>query len=134
MKPKWFFGHPRLLMGVVGVAAVCATATLATPRAMATNEGFGCGAPCPSTNGKENWVKNVEGINESGKGLCNTQWEDEHTSGGPYYNLYEECTATKSTLLICGNQEEWGHGEVRRYYSEYLYYLSGRQDNYATCG
>lgn len=122
-----------LLLVMAVVVAGGATVASGVPQALATNEGFSCG-PCAATNGNENWIKNVEGANSSGKGLCNTQWQDEHTSGGPFYNLYEECTATRSTLLICGNQEEWGHGEVRRYYSEYLYYLGGRQDNYKTCG
>jgi len=65
--------------------------------------------------------------NESGKGVCNKFWR--YNGGSNYTLVLSECTASGTELLghVAGLD---GHGEVLRYYTEFLYNLSGETNDF----
>lgn len=115
----------RLLLTAALVVAVAVTANAAPP-AWATAEGYKCSEPCASTNGRENYVAENRGWNESGKGLCTVIWQN--AGGGQWY---ESADCSESATYLCyWHVEVWGHGQVRRWFAKYLYWLTGYQTNY----
>lgn len=67
------------------------------------------------------------GYNTSGKGVCSAIWEN---LGGGKWNEEYACTATGTQVEIRNGRYFTGHGQVRRYYNQYLYNLEGTEENY----
>jgi hypothetical protein len=67
--------------------------------------------------------------NHSGKGVCSAIWRNE---GGGKWHEYLSCTSAGTVDELKIAEYFTGHGEVRRYYKEYLYNLSGFEYNYST--
>lgn len=124
--------HPRLghrwLLAAAVAAAFATTCFVALP-AVATNEYFECSS-CTAVNGIENWVKNTQGINHSGRGACSVVWKN--NGGGNYKEEAFECAEGGATVNACAFSEFIGHGEVIT--SGGNSFLRGRQDNFKECG
>lgn len=118
----------HLLLGA-GLTAAFATAGAVAVPALATNEFFECGS-CTATNGPENFVKNTQAINHSGKGVCAVVWKN--NGGGNYKEEGLECATGGGTATACAGSEFTGHGEAETSGGNSL--LRGRQDNFASCG
>lgn len=107
----------------VGVAAVSAVP------ARAEFESYGC-TECASQNGNEVLAKEaMKAYGEvlfGAKGVCAAVYEN---IGGGKYKEYLSCTATgTSTSAVTGFIGAFsGHGQVRRYYKEFLYGLYGEE-------
>lgn len=116
---------PTLVLTIIVACVVSAPA-------QAYQQLYGCSS-CASVNGAE-FNTSVEGGygmrnaggNESGKGLCSAVWEN---LGGGKWQEYGACSATETFVEVHILGYFNGHGQVRRYYKEYLYHLSGREEN-----
>lgn len=122
------------LSALLAVAAlVLALACFAPTGAHALSDKYSCKS-CASENGAEGTDNitntfNTQDINESGKGVCAAIWRNE---GGGKWHEYLSCTSAGTVDELKIAEYFTGHGEVRRYYKEYLYNLSGFEYNYST--
>jgi hypothetical protein len=123
-------GRP-LCLAVVVALTVTITMAFAT-QAFATNESKLCsgGGSCTHVTNNENWIKNVESYNLSGKGTCDYLW---YWNGASWEKLINRCNSKEEGQLWClSGYEVMGHGETTRTF-EFLYELFNRQDNFKEC-
>jgi hypothetical protein len=80
---------------------------------------------CAKDTGPNESIHINRGVNQSGTGVCSAIWK---YNGGTNYNVVaEECTSSKS-VIWAESGKVTGHGEVRRWYAEFLYSLQGLQE------
>lgn len=84
---------------------------------------------CASANGHEEYapeaMKSI-GVVEHAKGVCAAVWE---WLGENNWREFLKCTATETEISTATGfiGPFWGHGQVRRYYKEFLYDLWGEE-------
>jgi hypothetical protein len=114
-------GFKRLMTASVAVGAAAMALGIASP-ALA-DEAYSCPNHCAAVNGKETWLRQNEVQNLSGTGVCAAIWR---LWEGKWTEAYS-CTPKPETEVwecIFG-PEILGHGQSRRYYAKFEYYLWG---------
>ncbi len=122
----------RSLRLMAATALVVAFTIAFTAQAFATNESKLCPGEkfCTHVTNNENWIKNVESYNLSGKGTCDYLW---YWNGSSWEKLINKCNSAEQGQLWClVGYEVKGHGETTRTF-EFLYELFNRQDNFSNC-
>ncbi len=114
-----------LLMSAAVIAAPGAAAWLAAAAPAAHAEyAYSCKSCAKESGPNQNPIHINRGVNESGKGVCSELWRYE---GGSSYTLVaQDCTESGSVIWAESGSIN-GHGEVRRWFSEFLYNLQGIQ-------
>lgn len=118
----------RLLVILPVLAVLAATSMTAVPAANA-GEFYQCKSCAKASGPNEHLgvagVSYAEGENQSGKGVCSKLWR--YNGENNYTLMVKECTST-GTKITVKSSEFTGHGEVERYFSEFLYNLFGIQE------
>lgn len=114
---------------VLPVLAVLAAVSLAAVPTASAEEIYECNN-CAKASGPNEHLGTFGGsyalgYNRSGKGVCSKLWR--YNGENSYTLMVRECTATGVEITV-KSSEFVGHGEVERYYSEFLYNLFGEQE------
>lgn len=97
---------------------------LAAATAVANDE-YACG-PCAAANGRnESYLEYFKAWNESGDGICAEGWWQD--AEGEYHKEAKECNKSGEKTTATSPCRFYGHGEARRYYMAYEYFLYGEQ-------
>lgn len=120
-----------MLLIAVTLSGLSVLGIAASP-AQAYQKFYSC-TSCSAENGPEFETSAEGGIgmtasgwNLSGKGVCAAIWEN---LGGGKWKEESACTATESAVDVKNLRYFKGHGQVRRYYKEFLYNLEGEESN-----
>ncbi|HEV7944074.1 MAG TPA: hypothetical protein VGP17_14895 [Solirubrobacteraceae bacterium] len=114
-----------LLMSAAVIAVPGAAAWLATAAPVAHAEtGYSCKSCAKESGPNQNPIDINRGVNESGKGVCSELWRYE---GGSSYTLVAQNCTESGSVIWAESGSINGHGEVRRWFSEFLYNLQGIQ-------
>lgn len=113
---------------LVAMAMAVVAASVSAVPARAEFSIYSCKS-CSTENGPEVYVPEAMksiGRVEGAKGVCSAVWEN---LGGGKWKEYLACTASESeTSTATGFVGPFdGHGQVRRYYKEFLYNLWGEE-------
>jgi hypothetical protein len=112
---------------ILAVAVIAPSTALYAATAPVANASLYTCTSCASTSGANEYpIDENRAVNESGTGVCSEIWK---YNGGSNYNLESQvCTSSESVTWAKSSKLD-GHGEVRRWYSEFLYNLQGLQGN-----
>lgn len=116
------------LVALLATMVVAGSAVLGASGASAHEATYSCPSECPNVSGPDqNEVDKAYGKNLSGTGVCVTLWEK---VGSSYNRLEFECspngTSTGVKTVPCLGSNVL-HGDTKRYYAKYEYYLWGQQ-------